>query len=48
MAGEFEWKDKGSLGRRGRGHEKGVFSIDVNVGVPGALPGDGGELMGEG
>lgn len=43
-----EWKDKGSLGRRGRGDEEGMFAIPVNVGVPGALLGEGGELMGQG
>lgn len=43
-----EWKDKGSLGRRGRGGEEGMFAIPVNVGVPGALLGEGGELMGQG
>lgn len=48
MAGVFEWKDRGSSGRRGRGDEEGVFAVHVNAGVPAALPGDGGELMGQG
>lgn len=47
MAGVFQWKDRGSLGRS-RGDEEGMFAVCVNVGVPGALPGDGGEPMGQG
>lgn len=48
MTGVFKWKDRSSLGRRGRGDEVGVFAVCVNVGVPEALPGDGGEIMGQG